>query len=142
MVQARQPVLDQHADNGGEHGSQYRQLESRQDERGPRRERPPADVERIRDHVRVPLHEQPAESAGRAADQREPRDARRLIPDRVGEALKRERAEGVELPVAGLPHPSGRGEKIVAVREFQKQRARIIRLRHVAPPPAHRAALP
>src|SRR5205085_3687253 len=57
MAKPRQAVAHDHADDRGERGEEHRSLEGYRDELGPAVQGPPARIDGIGDHRRVPLEE-------------------------------------------------------------------------------------
>ena len=57
------------------------------------------------------LEREPADAADDAADQHNQRQPRRLLPERFGELLDRERCERIHAPVAGFVCVAGRSDQ-------------------------------
>src|SRR6185312_16437103 len=100
MIEPRQAVQYQHAEERGQRGPEHGHLEGRRNERRPAMQRPAAGVDRIVDHRRVPLQEIDAGSPDNASEQREQSHPVLAKTECVAQALDRERRVGVEVAVA------------------------------------------
>src|SRR5579863_854683 len=74
VIRHRQPVQTKHAQHGGDRRAKDRQLKRHGNERGPTVQRPSADIRRIMDDRREPLHEESANTANDPADEGNERD--------------------------------------------------------------------
>ncbi len=89
MVRARQPVKRQHPQHRRHGCRKDRQLESDRHKGRPTVERPPADVERIMDHRRIPLHEKPAKSPEQSPHEHDRRNPIAVIPEGLRQPVQR-----------------------------------------------------
>ena len=100
MIGLRQPVSRIIPPGGRERREQNRELVGRDDERGPARERPAADVHRIFDHRGPVLQQEAGRHPGQAAGQNQRRQLRPLLVNDVVELFDRHRGVGFDLRVA------------------------------------------
>ena len=121
MVGLGQPVQRQHAKHGRDGGKQHGQLERYRNERGPAKERPAADVDRVVIHRRETLHAKAGQSAGDAAHQHDQRQAAVVKADGLVESLHRKRRVGFHLPVAVRVGAPGRSENRVGALKLRQQ---------------------
>ena len=80
MIRLRQPVHRQHPEDAGDRGEEHGELKRDRHERGPAMQRTPADIQRVIDHGRIPLHPVAGQAARNSADQHDQRDARFVKP--------------------------------------------------------------
>ena len=124
VVRPGQAVEPQHAEDRRQRREEHGHLERDRDERRPAIERPAADVDRVAERGRIPLHEEPAQPADDPADQHDRRDLVVLEPQRVGQAVDRERRVGLHHPVAparrraGSPRPGRSGSSNSAISPY------------------------
>src|SRR6266849_2491282 len=118
VIRHRQSVEAEHAEHRAECSEKNHALERDRDPRRPAVERLAADVHRIADHVRVPAHEEAAETAEDAAGEDDLREIRQVKPDRLGQTVDRKRRVRFEIGVAGLARAIGRIEQRLRIEEL------------------------
>src|ERR1051325_4593033 len=119
VIRHRQAVEGEHAEHREEGGDEHGALERDRDPRRPRVVRPAADVERIADDVRVPAHEESAETAEETAGEDDGGHAGVRHADRLVQSVNGKRREGVHLRVARLARGGGRIEQLLRTVELR-----------------------
>src|SRR5581483_2376079 len=100
MMRTRQSVEREHADDCRERGAEDGEFKRNRNERWRAVKWTAADVERVIDRERIPLHEIAADAAGQPAEQAAERYAIFAKADFVCESLDGKRRIGIELAIA------------------------------------------
>ncbi len=101
VIRHGQPIQRQHAKHRGKSREQNRHFKRHNDERRPRIQRPPGNVDRIGDVVDPPLQRESCRAAQQSADQAHQRHAVLVETDGLRKLFQRKRRVGVDLPIAG-----------------------------------------
>src|SRR3954471_2581514 len=120
MRKARQAAQGEHAGYAGESRDEDRELEGHRNEHRPAMRRPPAGIDWIGDHRRVPLHEVAADAADEPTAEHDRRHPVALHARRLGEPFDREWRIRLDAHVPGFARLARGLEQPLRARKLGK----------------------
>src|ERR1700722_980735 len=132
MIRPGQTVQREHAEDGAERGAEYGEFEGDRDEMRPAVVGFAADVERVADDVRVPLHAESGEAAEQATGKYDGGKNGAVKADGFVETVDGQRRVGVDLAESGVIGALRGFEKLLRRLEFSEQSVNGLELHDLA----------